>query len=409
VLAVISSALDAAMMRVESALRTPLRVAGCTALVFAALFAARWGYGGRDFTRFVVLGEKMCRPDKLPFRMQVLPDYGYDGHYFLRVALDPWTSGQYDNGIKFDNGAYRHQRILYPLLAWLLALGKAAWVPFTMVLVNFLALVGLGFAAARLAEETGNPPWLGILPPVFGGFMMAAGRDLAEPLAGLLVVVALLAMLRRNWPLYALAITGAILSREDALIAAAVAGVTAVALDLRARRWPAGKWFWLALPGLVFVAWQWVLWRHWGKVPVLDAPPNRGAFGLGFLEAIFVQPIREGFAEGSVRLLSLGWNVWLGILAARTFFLPPPARREESHTRYVLYWLRGAWVAEIVLCLTLTNWVWGDDWAMMRVLARWSVLGLTMLFLYRRRPDRGFLCLTFLVFAGTFLRLIVRP
>ena len=61
---------------------------------------------------------------------------GYDGQFAYWIARDPRPTAA---GPHLDVPAYRYQRIVYPLLAWALAAGQAAAVPWTLVLINVAA------------------------------------------------------------------------------------------------------------------------------------------------------------------------------------------------------------------------------------------------------------------------------
>lgn len=56
---------------------------------------------------------------------------GYDGQFFYYIALDARHAASYT-----DDPVYRYRRIGYPVTAWLLAFGQAAWIPYTLILVN---------------------------------------------------------------------------------------------------------------------------------------------------------------------------------------------------------------------------------------------------------------------------------
>lgn len=115
---------------------------------------------------------------------------GYDGQFAYFIALDP-TPESLEH--KLDVPAYRYQRILYPLLARLTALGNPEWIPWTLLIVNVLAH-GVGtWGVTHLLGEHGIYAvayglWVGLIAPI--------GLDLNEPLAYMLVVLGWLA--RRN-------------------------------------------------------------------------------------------------------------------------------------------------------------------------------------------------------------------
>ncbi len=109
---------------------SPVAVAGTIAVVYAL-----W------LTLYIVNG----RP----------PDhrlYGEDGTFCYRIALNPGTL------VGIDVPPYRYMRILYPLVARMLALGQPAVIPYALVLVNYFAVVGGTLAvAAWLARRQVSP------------------------------------------------------------------------------------------------------------------------------------------------------------------------------------------------------------------------------------------------------------
>ena len=112
---------------------------------------------------------------------------GYDGQFFLAIALDPVRARHY-----VDAPQYRYSHILYPMLARALALGRNAWIPAALILVNLIA-VGVGtFCVATLLARSGLPPALAALYFLFPGLLTAYAEDLSEPLAYGLAALGLL-------------------------------------------------------------------------------------------------------------------------------------------------------------------------------------------------------------------------
>ena len=94
-------------------------------VIYLAIVLARTG---GDPLTFATLGERYGegRPNG---------SEGYDGQFAYYIAVDP-TSAR----AKLDVPAYRYQRILYPLLARALGLGQMAWIPWSLLVVNLVAL-----------------------------------------------------------------------------------------------------------------------------------------------------------------------------------------------------------------------------------------------------------------------------
>jgi hypothetical protein len=103
---------------------------------------------------------------------------GYDGQFSYYIALDPSHARYY-----MDSPSYRYSRILYPAAAWVLAAGQADLVPYSMVVVNWLAIAFGTLAIALLLRRRGVSPWWAAAYGLAPGMMLAMQRDLTEPLA----------------------------------------------------------------------------------------------------------------------------------------------------------------------------------------------------------------------------------
>ncbi len=110
--------------------------------------------------------------------------WGEDGTFCYRIALNPGTL----QGI--DVPAYRYTRILYPMVARLLGFGQPVIIPYTLVLVNYLAVVGGTLAVAAWLRRRDVSPWYALLYGCYPGLVLATAHDLNEPLAYGLVALA---------------------------------------------------------------------------------------------------------------------------------------------------------------------------------------------------------------------------
>ena len=182
---------------------------------------------------------------------------GYDGQFFLFIALDPGDADAY-----IDEPAYRFSRILYPSLARVLAFGQADLTPFALLLVNLLAVGAGTLAVALVLRDRGLSPWYAAFFGFYPGLFFAVSRDLAEPLAYALVALGLLAVERRRLPLAAVLFALAALTRETTLLFPLALGawlalarrrfrdaalLVAAAVPYLALR--GGLWVWLDSPG----------------------------------------------------------------------------------------------------------------------------------------------------------------
>lgn len=180
---------------------------------------------------------------------------GYDGQFAYYIAVDPADAAD-----QLDVPAYRYQRILYPMLARGLALGNKELVPWTLVLINFVALVVGTAIMERLLERFGVSSSYALVYGLYAGQLMSVRLDLNEPLCFGLTCGAIWAFERerRGWSsvLFALAA----LSKETALVFAGAYALYLIVI---------GKWGSAVRLGLVAAAplalWQVFLWRWLGS------------------------------------------------------------------------------------------------------------------------------------------------
>jgi hypothetical protein len=112
---------------------------------------------------------------------------GYDGQFYYFLAVDPAHGKDY-----MDAPGVIYSRIGYPATVRALSGGDPAVIPYMMVLVNILAVVGGTLAVAFFLRRHGLPPALALLYGFYPGLVLSVLRDLTEPLAFGLAAAALL-------------------------------------------------------------------------------------------------------------------------------------------------------------------------------------------------------------------------
>jgi hypothetical protein len=274
---------------------------------------------------------------------------GYDGQFAYFIARDPVGGWRY-----CDVPAYRYQRILYPLLAWTLALGHAAVVPWTLILIN-LAAVAMGtYFTERLLGSHGVSRWYALAYGLYGGIVAGLRLNLTEPLAYGLMQGGLWAWAeRRKRPATAL-LTLAALAKETTLIA--VAGL--LLHLLLARRWRHALRMGLAV-ALPFAAWQGVLWIWLGR-------PGAGSGGA------MATPFEWVPFGGLLRTATLSWSAfWLLLAIEGPLFILPTVWAIVRSARDLLRGRRHPWVtlllAQAVVLPFLPFSTWREPLAMARL------------------------------------------
>ena len=172
---------------------------GLICLAFHAAWILCFFGAGHEARDFIKIGYRFVGQSNVSHVIRFDPAYryppnhdapngsGFDGQFAYYMALD-YTNARY----YMDEPAYRYTRVLYPVTARALALGRVSWVPVTMIVVNWLA-IGLGTSALALwLKRRSCSPWLALIYGLYPGIVLALQRDLTEPLAYGLVILAVL-------------------------------------------------------------------------------------------------------------------------------------------------------------------------------------------------------------------------
>ncbi len=184
---------------------SPTLVVAVLLLGYLGLTLAR---NGGDPLAFVRLGEGFVNGEPVG-------EPGYDGQFAYWMAMDPRPMFAARH---LDVPAYRYQRVLYPLLASVLALAHPAVIPWTLVGISFVAQVVLTALVERWLVLHGQSRWYALIVGLWAGLVMSVRLDLSEPLCFALVMAALLTHhARRLWWTAAL-LALALLAKETALL-----------------------------------------------------------------------------------------------------------------------------------------------------------------------------------------------
>lgn len=314
---------------------------------------------GYSFESFIVAGAKFVDASVPVPRSTTTA--GYDGQFYYRLAIDPFSNENPDEGITLDYPHYRQQRILYPLIVHGLTLGQPKAIPAALVAVNLLALgliAGLGgYTALRL----GKSAWFGLAFALFPGFVVSLTHDLSEILAITFLFLALTILPRH--PLCVLFLSLAVLTKETTLLAAG-----AILIIAYLQKWKG--WGLYFVPPSVYALWQLFLFARWGPENGIGLFNLNSPF-LGFFQCARDLVIRNGYSE----LLVFLFILLLGVFVLLTIVKHPAP----------LY-LKAAWIFYSVLVFSLSDLVWSNPQNYLRAISEWFLLAMLIL-LY---SPRGF-------------------
>jgi hypothetical protein len=353
---------------------------GAYALVIAAFLAAvaTYYHPGYGFTAFIEF-PKSTHGDELP-AVQAAPHYdhehsgGYDGQFYAQFAVEPLLR---DPAIDraMDSAPYRAHRILFSWTAYVLGLGKTAWILQAYAIQNVVAWLLMAWLLCRWM-----PPrsarlfvlWAGCL--LSHGLLVSVRYALVDGPSVLLLSLAVVAAeLNRPW-LTALTIGISGVGRETNLIA--------TPLLTRFLRRPVRSWLTVAAAFIVALL-PFALWldylRSVYRSRVFVGGDHIVAPFTGFARK--VSAVASEFHHGRVQALEVGTALCLLALVVQSAYVIAALMRSRGRAPWAL-------VAApfVVLAITLHPVVWeGYPGAFTRVLLPIAI-GANVLLAQQDRP-----------------------
>jgi hypothetical protein len=223
---------------------------GVTLVVGLAYLIWRLWLGGWDPVNLANIGTRFLNADPQGTE-------GYDGQFAFFMALEPRPSevAQY-----LDVPAYRYQRILYPIVARILGLGKADFIAWTLPLLNLFIHCAAVYLLSRHLRDIDVPVRYSLIYGLWAGVVAGIGNDLFEPLAYGLVVAAYFARSKgKHWLGYGF-LALAILSKE-VVILFWLGMLVPDLLDRNRKK----KLLAALMPAVTLALWQAWLWLSFGE------------------------------------------------------------------------------------------------------------------------------------------------
>jgi hypothetical protein len=198
--------------------RNPCAFYGLCGLVLALagqFLTVQFNYNG-DPTALFFTGQQTAIPESLGESPYRAPDaVGFDGQYYHLIAHDPFLRKGYSASV--DNPRLRWRRILVPLAAFLLALGRSGWIDAALFAIT-AAFVFLGvYWLARLARTYNLPPACGLLFLTLPAVFISLERMTVDVAVTALAVGFAVYLRDPGWKLFVVS-AAAPLARETGLI-----------------------------------------------------------------------------------------------------------------------------------------------------------------------------------------------
>jgi hypothetical protein len=340
-------------------------------LILAALLIRDHG----NASRIVHAGPPWTSAQTAPHSLAVRPaDQAYDGQFFYRLGVSPFSTAKTVSGVTFDLPALRNARWLSGGLAWLLSGGQPSGVPWALLAINFASAIALGAVAGALARSSGRHAGWGLLLALYPGYAYTLTLDTSELLAGALALGGLYAGRRQRWAYAAILLSLAVLARDTTVAIAAGLAAGGAYLLVRRRRDGTGP----LLAGLAAVivagAWQILQRVRFHAWPFAQSRKNNLAGPFRGLAHELGNDLPPHGGAAAFRLLSIVVLFAVLVIAAfamRRTTIPVPERI--------------AWIPAVVVVLTLNAFLWSGATAFMRAATEGYLLSILVILGNRAR------------------------
>ncbi|MDZ4669688.1 MAG: hypothetical protein SH821_02360 [Phototrophicales bacterium] len=187
---------------------------------------------------------------------------GYDGQFVYFIAKDP-ISAPFYIARGGDIPAYRFQRMLLPTLGNIGSLGNDSLIPFSLLIINGLAVLVGGILLESLLRGWGISRWYVVGYALTLAIFGTVRLSLPEPLAYGLVIGGIFAMTKDKWLWGAWLFSLAAISKETTLV---FVGGYALWMLMQKQFWQV-IWF-LGVSTTPFIVLQLMLYRSFGAFGV---------------------------------------------------------------------------------------------------------------------------------------------
>lgn len=252
--------------------------------------------------------DDVLRAPEMPAGFVILDQPAYDGAQYYRIARrvpDFFRPAEWDSIAADLPRAYGYQRMLLPVIAFMLSMGNVAALPFAFLAINSASLL---LAAWLFLRRWPHHPLAAAALALGPAATVSMHFMLAEPLTILLVTAFLVRFTARaslGWT-EALLLSLLVLSREVNVVFVAVLG----AYLIGTRQWKNIPW--LVPSATAFLAWHLWIYAVFGDIPFLE---SGGKSALPFTAMFALIAGAEGFNRFTLTSIPLALLVVLPGLA----------------------------------------------------------------------------------------------
>lgn len=351
---------------VSHVVNTPIAVALLTLFfysIFLFLYQQKYSFNP---TYFVTAGNYYVNKQEMSDSFVVQrQSQGYDGQFYYRLALDPFSNIQTANGVTLDIPAFRQQRIFYPFLAWVFSLGNFSIVPQILIFINLICITLTGYFGAKISQSNKLPAIFGFTFAFYAGFLFTFSRDLTEILETALLLGGVFGLIHKKMLTGAVCFSLAVLTKESALIVPS--GYLIFYFINKIKSVKPMHWVIFTLPYFTFLIFHTWIFIQWHTLSIEKTLFN---FDFPFMGIIYF--IHNLFIVSSqlfqVYCIEL---IFLGIFCVILLFIFYK-NKKVSPALFI-------WLLYFIFAIFFSKAIWVEDWAFMRVFSGLIIFGIIYL------------------------------
>ncbi|MEN3013092.1 MAG: hypothetical protein ABDH23_00535 [Endomicrobiia bacterium] len=345
---------------------------------------------------FINAGEIFCDTKRIPKNLVVVKKSGYDGQFYYRFSLNPFTSKLTEFGITLDAPPYRHQRIVYPFLVWLLSFGgNFELVPAVMIIVNLFFIFGFSFMVAEYLKFLGYS-WIEVvLFSLQPGFILSLSRNLTEIVGSFFLVSFFVFFKKNKFFLAKVFLILGLLSKETLLVVPVVGILISIYFYFRKK---INKNYFLAvvrvfiISSIVWFLWQIILFFNWGKFSFYYGRDNFGMPFSGIYTYLTNLSIfKDTYFLGFALILVFVFFVSLGVIFSFRFV----------KKNFVDSLIKFVWVGYLLELIFASHKLW-DNVNPLRVFLEFFILSFMILYITRNKFRISFNIIYIFMWLGIF-------
>jgi len=361
-------------VKLPDRLWVPALLAAVLAVTFVGALLVR---AAGDPSLLVHAGPPWTQVDGARGSLTVQPaDKAFDGQFFYRLGVDPWSTDRTVDGVTFDLPSLRNARWGYGGLAYVASAGDPDLVPWTLIGLNVVAATAVGAVGGGLARSSHRHAAWGVLLALWPGFAYSLSLDTSELVASAFVLGALLALRRRRWIGAGLLFVAAVLVRDTTAVVPFGVALAGFWLWLRAdpdvdaeHRHDGGRFLAVGVvPLIAFGGWQLLQRARFGALPLTSSGDKNLSAPLGGLADQLTKIVPPAGGDEAFRLLAMIALATLIGVAAWVW------RRSETP-----FAERVAWIPAVAVVVLLNAYLWSGATAFLRAATEAGLLSILVI------------------------------